>query len=135
MGKELEFMNGARVLGALPLSVQVVAVKCFWLDFRIERITAWGTGSNSGRGTKILQALQGGQKNKKELRGLKRPFKSPNPLQSLTGLALTCVHLIHVAEEVLRGRGDAVAPQPQAAVRALLPRMIRPPVEQKMGGL
>ena len=77
MGKELEFINGACVLGALPLSVQVVEVKCSWLDFSIERITAWGTGSNSGRGTKVPQASQCGQKNEKELRGLKRPFKTP----------------------------------------------------------
>ena len=40
MGKELEFTNGAWVLGALQLSVNVVEVKCSWLDFRIERITA-----------------------------------------------------------------------------------------------
>ena len=81
----------------------------------------------------ILHASQCGQKKKKELRGLKRQFQSPNPLQGFTGLAPTRVHLIHVAEEVLWSRGDTVAPQPQATVGALLPRMIWSPTEQKMG--
>ena len=89
MGKELEFINGACVLGALPLSVQVVEVKCSWLDFSIERITAWGTGSNSGRGTKVPQASQCGQKNEKELRPFKTPCKASGAWPSPVSISST----------------------------------------------
>lgn len=47
-------------------------------------------------------------------------------LQTLAGFAPTCVHLVHIAEEVLWSCGDTVAPQPQATVSALLPWMIWP---------